>query len=438
MPVDNFLPTKKNTKAMNSAVFQIQDISYELIQSAVEQAFNAVVITDAGTTPSGPRIIYANPAFCSLTGYGLEELLGQNPRILQGPLTNQDVIDELRECLREGRFFRGSTINYRKNGTHYTVEWNISPVKNATGDITHFVSVQQDMSQVTSLQSTSHLLAKALDAAQDAIFITNANGVIEFVNQGFEAITGYSMPEVIGRTPAVLKSGKHDEEYYRQLWQSLKAGETFRATLVNRHKNGQLIHCEETVSPVRGRDGEITHFVSIIKDLSDRVYRERNLRQQATQDALTGLLNRRAGELQLESACFSAREESQPFCIIFADIDHFKSINDTWGHPAGDTVLQSVASHLRAGVRTTDSVVRWGGEEFVMILHRCELAAAMEQAERLRERMARTPQPEVGQVTLSMGVAEIQEGEALAELIARADKALYQAKSEGRNHVRAG
>ena len=413
-------------------------MSYELIKAAVEQAFNAVVITDAGTNPSGPRIIYANPAFCLMTGYSPEELAGQNPRILQGPLTNQDVIDELRECVREGRIFRGSTINYRKNGTQYTVEWNISPVKNAAGDITHFVSVQQDVSQVVSLQSTSQLLAKALDAAQDAIFITNANGVIAFVNQGFEAITGYSMAEVIGRTPTVLKSGKHDEAYYRQLWQSLKAGETFRATLVNRHKNGELIHCEETVSPLRGRDGEITHFVSIIKDLSDRVFRERALRQQATQDGLTGLLNRRAGELQLESACFSAREENEPFCIISADVDHFKNINDTWGHPAGDTVLQSVASHLRAGVRNTDSVVRWGGEEFMIILHHCELAAALEQAERLRERMARSSQPEVGQVTLSMGVAQIQNGEALANLIARVDKALYQAKSEGRNRVQAG
>lgn len=423
---------------MNSAIFQTQDISYELLKAAVEQAFNAVVITDAGASPAGPRIVYANPAFSLMTGYSLEELLGQNPRILQGALTNQDVIDELRECLREGRFFRGSAVNYRKNGTHYTVEWNISPLKNAAGEITHYVSVQQDVSQVMAVQSTSHLLAKALDAAQDAVFITDANGVIEFVNQGFEAITGYSMPEVIGRTPAVLKSGKHDAPYYRQLWQSLKAGETFRATLVNRHKNGQLIHCEETVSPVRGRDGEITHFVSIIKDMSDRVYRERDLRQQATQDGLTGLLNRRAGELQLESACFSAREQDEPFCIIFVDVDHFKNINDTWGHPAGDKVLQSVASHLRAGVRTTDSVVRWGGEEFMVILHHCELSAALEQAERLRERMARAPQPEVGQVTLSMGVAEIQSGEALADLIARVDKALYRAKSEGRNQVRAG
>jgi len=104
-----------------------------LLRSALEQSFNSVLITDAQPGPMGPRIVYANPAFCEMTGYSEAELLGQTPRILQGALTSPEVLQTLRECLQADRFFRGSTINYRKDGRPYTVEWNISPVKDEAG-----------------------------------------------------------------------------------------------------------------------------------------------------------------------------------------------------------------------------------------------------------------------------------------------------------------
>ncbi|GAB3462348.1 sensor domain-containing diguanylate cyclase [Azotobacter salinestris] len=411
------------------------DILPALLQQAIRQAFNAVLITDAQPGPSGPRILYANPAFCRMTGYAVEELLGKTPRLLQGPQTDPAVLESLREHLRTGRHFRSSTVNYRKDGTPYTVEWSISPVRDEAGTITHFVSVQQDISDLVAAQHSSQLLVRALDVAQDAIFITNAEGMIEFVNQGFELVTGYSAAEVQGRTPALFKSGKQDEAFYRRLWHDLKSGQTFRATVANRHKDGRLIHCEETVTPIHDHHGEVTHFVSIIKDLTERVQVERELRQQARLDGLTGLLNRRSGELQLERAHQAAREGCQSFCVMLADIDHFKGINDTWGHPAGDAVLQAVAALLQSSVRATDSVARWGGEEFLLVLPCCEVAAANKLAERIRERLDRTPQPGVGRITLSIGVAQARQGESLTDLVERVDKALYRAKQEGRNRV---
>lgn len=408
-----------------------------LFRQALEQSFNAVLLTDATPGPHGPRILYANPAFCRMSGYPVEELLGRTPRLLQGPLTSPEVLRELGDCLREGRYFQGSTINYRRDGSPYTVEWNISPVRNKRGRITHFVSVQQDIGGLVAAQRSTQLLANALDVAQDAIFITSPEGVIEFANQGFELVTGYSTAEVLGRTPAILKSGEQGQAFYQRLWHILKSGQTFRATVVNRHKHGHLIHCEETITPVHDRHGVVTHFVSIVKDLSSRIQAEQELRKQAMLDSLTGLLNRRSGEMELEKT-YRAHHQNQgnmPFCVLLADIDHFKAINDTYGHPTGDAVLQNAARLLRASVRSTDSVTRWGGEEFLIVLPYCELSAAEKQAERIRNSMERSEQPDVGRITLSIGVAQIQDSETLAGLIDRTDKALYRAKKEGRNRV---
>lgn len=410
-------------------------ISPQLLLQAVEQAFNSVLITDAQPAPHGPRILYANAAFCALSGYSAEELAGQTPRILQGPLTDRDVLDELRQCLHEGRFFHGSTVNYRKDGEPYWVEWNISPIRDAQGTVTHYVSVQRGFSELVAAQQTSQLLFEALAASHDAVLITDENGVIEFANPAFEAMTGYAVAEVLGRTPAFLRSGEHDDAFYASLYESLRAGRPFHATFADRHRNGHIFHADQTISPVRGRDDNRTHFVSIIRDLTARVRHEQALRDAASLDVLTGLYNRRGGESLLERTYIGAREGGAPFGLILADIDHFKAINDTFGHPAGDRVLERVGRLLRACVRATDGVVRWGGEEFMVILPHCELRAAMEQAERIRARIERTPQPEVGPITLSLGVAQLNAGETVASLIDRTDRALYEAKRQGRNRV---
>lgn len=409
-----------------------------VLESAVAQSFNAVMITDAQPGLDGPRIVYVNPALCQMTGYPREELLGQTPRLLQGPLTDPVVIASLRECLTTGRFFRGSTINYRKDGTPYTVEWNISPVRDEAGVITHYVSVQQDISALKEAQGVSRLLGQALDATQDAVMIANTEGEIVFVNHGFEQMTGYSRVEALGQRPSLLKSGQHDAAFYEGLWRAIRAGETFRATFINRHKHGHLVHCEATVSPMRGPDGTVTHFVNLLRDQTARALTEQTLIEQAMHDSLTGLLNRRAGELQLERAFMTAREGRKSFCVILADVDHFKRVNDTFGHPAGDAVLRRVAETLRTGVRASDSAARWGGEEFLLILPYCQREAAMLQAERLRERVAGVDQAAVGRVTVSMGVAELQPGETLSGLMDRVDQALYQAKHDGRNRVSVG
>lgn len=401
-----------------------------LLRASAEISFNSILVT-------GPdrRIIYANPAFCNMTGYSLNDLLGQNPKMLQGPLTEQSVIDRMNAALKTSGSFNGSTINYRKNGRPYLVEWTISPVRGDSGEVRYFISIQKDITQLHAEQSTGNLFAKAIDAAYDGIFITNADGVIEFANQGFEIITGYSPNEVVGKKPSVLKSGKHDNTFYKGLWRHLSEGLPFRAMIVNRHKNGHEIHCQQTITPVKNADGRITHFISIIKDMTDRVFEELKLREQASHDSLTGLLNRRAGEIELDVALIQAQESEASFCLLMTDIDDFKAVNDTYGHPRGDEIIKTVAEILMDQTRKTDKCIRWGGEEFIVLLPFCDLPKAMEIAENIRAAMADSHFDDAGRITLSIGATESQVNDTPAGLLERVDQQLYRAKRQGKNRV---
>ncbi|WP_082888484.1 sensor domain-containing diguanylate cyclase [Marinobacter sp. LQ44] len=403
-----------------------------LLRTATELSFNSILITGADR-----RIIYANPAFCNMTGYPLDELLGENPRMLQGPLTEQSVIDRMTAALQKNVSFNGSTINYRKNGRPYLVEWTISPICSASGELRYFISIQKDITQLHAEQSTGNLFAKAIDAAYDGIFITNADGVIEFANQGFEIITGYSPNEVVGKKPSLLKSGKHDNTFYKGLWRHLNEGLPFRAMVTNRHKNGHEIHCQQTITPVKSSDGRITHFISIIKDMTDRVFEELKLREQASHDSLTGLLNRRAGEIELDIALIQAEEKEASFCLLMTDIDDFKAVNDTHGHPRGDEIIKAVAEILMDQTRKTDKCIRWGGEEFIVLLPFCDLPKALTIAESIRSEMAGSNFDDAGRITLSIGVTESQVNDTPTGLLERVDQQLYRAKRQGKNRVMA-
>ncbi|WP_080394539.1 sensor domain-containing diguanylate cyclase [Pseudomonas syringae] len=406
-----------------------------LLEAVVEQSFNAVLITDADLTDGGPFIVYVNPAFCAMTGYAAEDLIGASPKILQGPDTDPQLIARMRQCLSENLFFEGSTINYRADGSPYAVEWKISPVRDEAGAVCNFVSVQQNISPRIRAEREQHLLAQALNAALDPIIITDRNSITVFVNEAFQNMTGYSASQIVGQNPGMLRSGKHDETFYAQFKETLASGEPFRTTFINKRKDGSLFYAEHSISPLRDLLGKITHYVSISPDVTTRMGREQQLLEFAHSDPLTGLDNRRAAEHTLERLINAARISNRPFSLIICDIDHFKRVNDRYGHPAGDSVLKSVAAILKHQVRLFDVAARWGGEEFLVLVADSSLNQAAELADRLRKGVASLDLTETGSITMSLGVAELGSGETAASLIQRADKALYQAKRLGRNRV---
>lgn len=405
-----------------------------LFRTAMFQAWNAVVITNADATAGYP-VQLANPAFCKMTGYSLEELQGRSLKMLQGPDTDPEVIDRLRACLTDARFFEGMTTNYRKDGRSYIVRWNISPVRDDDGVLTHFVSVQQDLTEYVRVQESIRNLAQALDATTDPILMTDAKARITFVNAALSKLTGYPADELIGKTPAILQSGEHDETFYKALRKSLEGGKDFKAHFINRRRDGSIYHVEQNISPLLDANEHITHYISISRDITERVGAEKALREAATLDKLTKLFNRHHGEKVLSDAQSAAANDDHSVCILMGDIDHFKAVNDRHGHPVGDRVLRDVARILRQSVRANDPIIRWGGEEFLILLRNCDQTRAVELAERIRKRVESHRDEDVGQVTMSLGLASLTNGESIDQLITRADQALYSSKRSGRNRV---
>lgn len=280
----------------------------------------------------------------------------------------------------------------------------------------------------------------AVESSSGAILITDRDAHIEYVNQAFVAMSGFGAGEVHGRTPTILKSGSTSTEIYQQLWQTILDGRDWRGEILNRCKDGSLSWQDVAIAPVFDPDRKITHFVAIHTDITQRKQMEEELHRLAVTDALTGVANRRrlieVGNQELQRA----RRNGAPVCVLMLDIDHFKNINDTFGHPAGDAVLKEFARICASTLRNVDTVGRLGGEEFAVVLPMADKAGALQLAERLRACVAqcvvKTDSAEAIRFTVSIGVAQAAgDGADFDALLAQADQALYLAKNTGRNRV---
>lgn len=279
----------------------------------------------------------------------------------------------------------------------------------------------------------------AVDHAPSAIMITNSRGRIEYVNEAFLRSSGYTREEVIGRSPSMFQSGETDESVYRSLWQTILSGRIWRGEVMNRRKGGEAYWENMAISPLRDRFGRIAHFVAVREDVTERRGREEGLRQLAHLDPLTGIGNRRYLIERAEHERIRAERFGSPLSLLMLDIDHFKRINDQFGHAVGDDAICRVARTCADGVREIDVVGRYGGEEFVIVLPGTDLEGARELAERLRRAIGEI---EVGsmdggscRLSASVGLSTYYHGDGLEQMLAAADAALYRAKSLGRNRV---
>ena len=211
-------------------------------------------------------------------------------------------------------------------------------------------------------------LSVAVEQSPSIVVITDARGVIEYVNPKFCEVTGYSREEAMGENPRILKSGEMDPATYRQLWEHIVAGEEWRGEFHNKRKDGSCYWAAASITGIRNEAGEITHFLSMQEDITARKEAETRLMNMAMLDNLTGLANRNLLQDRLNQQLAHAERHQATIGLLFIDLDHFKQVNDTLGHAIGDQLLKAFADTLVGCVRKSDTVARLGGDEFIIML----------------------------------------------------------------------
>jgi diguanylate cyclase (GGDEF)-like protein/PAS domain S-box-containing protein len=278
------------------------------------------------------------------------------------------------------------------------------------------------------------IAAAILEEWPDVLIVTDARGRIEYVNGAFEALTGYRRAEVLGRTPALLKSGRHDAAFYRRLWRRLRRGQAYRGIFVNRGKDGRLFHEEEIIRPLRAADGRIERYVCAGRDVSALVREMQKLRSAATHDPLTGLPNVALFADRLTQGLRQAERRGEGLVVALLDLDDFKRINTRYGHLAGDAVLKAVARRTQRALRSMDTVARVGGDELAVVLpgvgSKPAAGALLEKiraANALAVPFGRRRIP----VSVSIGAAIHSRARTEKALRAQSDAAMYAAKAAG-------
>jgi diguanylate cyclase (GGDEF)-like protein/PAS domain S-box-containing protein len=280
-------------------------------------------------------------------------------------------------------------------------------------------------------------LAAIVESSQDAIISKTLDGTIISWNQGAEELYGYRSEEAIGRSISILAPRDREEEI-PELIERISRGERVRHYETQQvRKDRQPIEVLLTLSPTRDPDGEITGASVVARDITELKRVERQLADLAYTDDLTGLANRRRFNRELRGRAEYAARYDRPAALLMLDLDELKTINDTFGHGAGDRVIRDVAGLLRARLRTTDFIARLGGDEFAVILPEADERSAEMVAQALLDELAGWPvsvDPE-RRMTMSVGIALIDEGVSAEEAMIRADSALYEAKGSGRGRA---
>ena len=399
---------------------------------AVEQSPTSIVITS-----TAPTIEYANPQFFRTTGYTPEEVLGANPRVLQSGQTPSATYQAMWAALVAGHVWQGEFVNRRKDGSLYVEQATVAPLTDAGGQTTHYLGIKQDITAHKEAEKALRLAASVMEHTHDGVMVCDAQQCIIDVNPAFTRISGYTREQALGQRPGMLSSGRRNTEQSRLMWLALLQVGHWQGDFWNRRSDGSLYAAASTINAVYDESGQVTHYINVFSDITERKHHQEHLERQAHFDPLTRLPNRALLPDRLAQAMARACSEQHGLAVCFLDLDGFKAVNDTHGHEAGDELLVIVAQRLLAHIRTGDTAARLGGDEFVVLL--CDLRD-LHECEQVAQRLLRAicePMVVEGhtvQVGASMGIALYpQHGSQAEQLLRLADQAMYQAKQSGRN-----
>jgi len=328
------------------------------------------------------------------------------------------------------------TINVEVDKRVYQSFFN--PIFDESGQVSSVIGIANDITELVNSEKQMRILSSALEQTADMVLITDADGLIEYVNPAFEATTGYLRDEVIGKKPSILRSGKMEPQIFHNLWETVLHGDSFTEVFINKRKDNSIFYEEKTITPVVDKNNQITHFISTGKDISARMRTQERLDFMAHHDTLTKLPNRILFSDRLRQAMARAHWHSRLIAVILIDVDHFKLINDNYGEDVGNQLLMDITERLINTTRAGDTIARLGGDEFSILLDDIASEKDVSQlAKKLLDTMA-PAFPIAGhqlRVTASIGVSIFpNDGDDEAVLLRNADVAMYRAKDMGRNN----
>ncbi|MDG4607149.1 MAG: PAS domain S-box protein, partial [Candidatus Contendobacter sp.] len=382
-------------------------------------------------------ITQCNRRFEEMFGYDEGEMLGYTTRILY--LNDEDfeaIGKRAYSALDRGEVYLEELQLKRKDGSIFwgylhgrALDW--SRPKDGS------VWIYTDQTGQKQAQEHLQLAASVFENAAEGIMITDANNTILAINRAFSEITGYAAEDVIGKKPDLLKSGRQDAAFYQQMWQMLHKEGKWRGEIWNRRSNGEVYPEFLSISIVKDAGGCVTHYVAVFSDIAEKKRSESQLIFLAHHDPLTALPNRALFTDRLNHGIHRTVRDHTQLAVIFIDIDHFKSVNDTLGHHLGDELLQIIARQLKQMVRISDTLARLGGDEFILLIE--DISGIQDTVLTAQKLLNIFTQPFILAgyelyLSASIGICIYPvDGKESHELIKNAEAAMYQAKAKGRN-----
>lgn len=275
--------------------------------------------------------------------------------------------------------------------------------------------------------------------SNEAMMVVDSENTIISINPAFSKLTGYNKEEILGKTPDMLKSGRHDLTFYKIMWDNLNAYGQWQGEIWNKHKDGHIFPALTSINSIYGEDGSVSMRIASYVDTSEKKRNEELIWLQANFDSLTGLPNRRMFNDRIQLEMKKAKREQSQFALLFLDLDFFKEVNDTLGHDMGDMLLQEAAKRLRKCIRETDMVARLGGDEFTAIISNFSDQSNLNRI--ANEILSQLSAPftlgvETAYVSTSIGITLFpDDAEDASNLLKNADQAMYAAKNQGRNRL---
>lgn len=419
--------------------------SREVSEARFQKLFSeADALSIQGYFPDG-TVVYWNKASEIIYGYSATEALGSNLFDLIIPAEmHQGVKEAVHWMFETHQGIPPCRLELRHKNGHKVAVYSSHTVVTVSGQTPVLFCMDTDMSALDQAEAELRIAATAFES-QQGMLIADAQGIILRVNQAFTQTTGYSAAESIGQRMLLIKSDRHSPEFHAEIWQKLLDNGTWQGEIWNKRKNGEVRADWITVTAVKDNKDQVTHYVETQTDITQRKEAEAKILHLAFFDPLTSLPNRRLLLDRLQQAVAASIRKQNTGALLFIDIDHFKTLNDTLGHDVGDLLLQQVANRLSTCIRENDTVARLGGDEFVVMLEDLSqnMQEAASQAEVAgRKSLAALSQPYilrnhdyVGSV--SIGITLFPSAESNTDdLMKQADLAMYAAKIAGRNALR--